>query len=197
MGLLDVIRVKAATAGEMRAKLSKLQAANPHPRLGELELERRKLLGDGADDAKVVAIERQIEAALRDCERFDITCAELEQRITATQTEEDRKAFDAEVAAVEKQAAEAAKALEGYPKAASKIIEIIEQSRRAQRAVDHMNARLLAAGRTAIDSVQPRVVPTPAEQYWAAYELGVLISLPELPGFAKGWAPQAMERPTA
>src|SRR5687768_11949480 len=103
MGILDIIRGKAVTAADMRAKLQRLHAENPHERLPPLERERRRLLREGADDAKVTAIEREIEATLRDAERFDIAREEIEGQIVAAELAENAAALTAERDGAEKE----------------------------------------------------------------------------------------------
>src|SRR5262245_28376563 len=96
MSLLDLVRSKASTAIELRQKLDQIRASDPWPRQRELELGRKRLLVDGADDKQVDRVESQIAAQLRLCERYDVAVDDLQKRLQQAEVAETREALDRE-----------------------------------------------------------------------------------------------------
>ncbi|TIL95204.1 MAG: hypothetical protein E5Y73_07545 [Mesorhizobium sp.] len=106
-----------------------------------LEGKRRAMLAT-ATDAEIAAIDAEIVAANRTCERVDALRAETEKRLAAIETEEIETERRARFDAAKTATADAAKALKQYPAIAMQIVTILETVARAEVAIAAANAGL-------------------------------------------------------
>jgi DNA repair exonuclease SbcCD ATPase subunit len=190
MALLDLIRRKAVTAGQMKAKLEELRAHDPHGHVATLELKRRKMLFSASDE-ELGSMERQIEAALRDAERRDLAIEELEKQIAAAEARENAEQLTRERDAAETEAAAVAHALRTeYPRLANGLVALLDRLQAAEEAVAKINDRLSLADRQSerLAPVETRVVPAVKHGSPTASSILNRTSLREFSdGFARGW----------
>jgi hypothetical protein len=184
MALMDLIKSRAATAPELRAKLQALRNEDPHAGRQAREAARRKALLAG-NDSETAKIDAELAAMQRDSERQALALIDLQQQLA----EAERLELDAERVEVEKEAeALAARLKKEYPAAANKIVDLLTKLQAAEAKVDAFNQRLARAGRSdAVKSVEWRAFEVPAQQYPALYSLLQKTVLRKLPGISAGW----------
>ncbi|TIL94523.1 MAG: hypothetical protein E5Y73_11430 [Mesorhizobium sp.] len=134
-------RPKSAKA-ELEAALQRLDVSAAEEAVDALEARRRTMLAT-ASDAEIAAVDTEIVAANRTCERVGALRAETEKRLAAIRDEEieaeRRQRFDD---ARKASAAAMTKLKRDYPDLARRLVDLIDTVAAAEIAINAVNAAL-------------------------------------------------------
>jgi hypothetical protein len=191
MKILEIIRSALrspdATASDLRAALAAIDVAALETAVSAAERHRTGLLLDGTEAALDKADE-VLKTAIRDRDRAIAAQAELSRRLAEVEVAEAAAALDAERVAVENEAKAVAKLLaEKWTPMQAEMVAILERLNDAETAVQEVNSRLAAAGRTdKVAAVELRVFPAPEYELASLHSIASQTSFRELPA-APGW----------
>jgi chromosome segregation ATPase len=190
--LLGLIRKPTTPAAELRRELEAMPVAiaEAEKAADALERERRTVLLEGSDD-DLAAVEEKIVSANRQTERLCEAERVLKRRLAEAEEREKQDGLTAERDEAEKEAAAIAKQVGAeYPKAAQRMVAMLQRLVDAEDSVERVNAKLAAAGRgdERLEPVEQRVFPkmNSSNPHYRFWHLGAEI---RLPFFADEWAP--------
>lgn len=175
---------------ELRAALSDLDVAELEVAVLNAERERAGLLLDGTE-ADLDRADNVLKDAVRLRDRAIAAKVELSKRLAEAETAEAAEALNAERTAVAAEAKTVETLLrDRFAKLQTEMVSILARLNDAEGAVDELNTRLLAAGRTdTILSIETRVFPAPEGEFAPVHSIAVstdLKPLPTAPGYGKG-----------
>src|SRR5437870_4820370 len=123
--ILSLLKTKASSVADLRAKFDKLKSADPLAGIAELEQQRHAALMAG-DDAKVVAIEAEVKRLELDNERKTVALADIEKQLAEAEAAELDERRAAAVKAAKSATKKTAALLERYTAARGEILTVLD-----------------------------------------------------------------------